>query len=162
MRWGHYWRHNISNWTANVSLGLALGLVPPIIGFFGLPLEVRHVTLVSGQVAVAAQTLGAQVWQQPALWWAAGGIAITGLVNVGVSFYLAFRLALTAQNVTGVNRKRIYAALGRRLLRQPWTFILPMPIRAPVLDPIDAQAVPDGEARPPASAGSAGSGMSRL
>lgn len=147
-RWGRYWRQNISNWTANVSLGLALGLVPPIIGFFGVPMEVRHVTLVSGQIAVAAQTLGPDIWQHPALWWAAGGIAITGLVNVGVSFYLAFRLALTAQNVTGVDRRRLYAALGRRLLRQPWTFILPMPIRAPAVmsAPLEAQvadAAPD-------------------
>ena len=128
-RWGRYWGSHISGWAANVSLGLLLGLVPPIVGFFGLPVEVRHVTLVSGQIAVAAQQLGPAVWQDPALWWAAGGIAVTGLLDVGVSFYLAFRLALTAQNVAGVDRRRIYQAMGRRLLRDPRSFVLPVRIR---------------------------------
>ena len=130
-RWGRYWGSHISGWAANVSLGLLLGLVPPIVGFFGLPVEVRHVTLVSGQIAVAAQQLGPAVWQDPALWWAAGGIAVTGLLDVGVSFYLAFRLALTAQNVAGVDRRRIYQAMGRRLWRDPWSFVLPVRERPP-------------------------------
>ena len=130
-RWGRYWGHHISGWAANVSLGLLLGLVPPVVGFFGIPVEVRHVTLVSGQIAVAAQHLGPQVWHEPALWWAGGGIVITGLLDVGVSFYLAFRLALTAQNVTGVSRRRLYAALGRRLLRQPLSFVLPVRMDGP-------------------------------
>ena len=138
-RWGAYWREHVSGWTANVSLGLLLGLVPPIVGFFGLPVEVRHVTLVSGQIAVAAQHLGPPVWQDAALWWAAGGIVITGLLDVGVSFYLAFRLALTAQNVTGVDRRRLYTAMWRRLLRQPWSFVLPVRIRpAPQAGTADA------------------------
>lgn len=45
-------------------LGLLLGLVPPIVGFFGIPVEVRHVTLVSPD-AIAAQHLGPGVRQQP-------------------------------------------------------------------------------------------------
>ena len=128
-RWGHYWGTHISSWAANVSLGLLLGVMPPIVGFFGLPMEVRHVTLVSGQIAVAAQHLGPAVWQEPALWWAGGGIVVTGALDVGVSFYLAFRLALTAQNVAGVDRRRIYQAMGRRLLRDPRSFVLPVRIR---------------------------------
>ncbi len=133
-RWGRYWGENISGWTANVSLGLMLGLVPPIVGFFGVPVEVRHVTLVSGQIAVAAQHLGPSVWQTPALWWAAGGIVITGFLDLAVSFYLAFRLALTAQNVTGVDRRRLYAAMGRRALRQPLSFFLPVRVAPTVAD----------------------------
>jgi len=127
-RWGAYWGRNISEWTLNVSLGLLLGIVPPVLGFFGIPMEVRHVTLVSGQIAVAAQHLGPGIWQEPALWWAGGGIVITGLLDVGVSFYLAFRLALAAQNVTGVDRRRLYVAIARRAWREPWTFLLPVRI----------------------------------
>ncbi|MBH1963514.1 MAG: site-specific recombinase, partial [Comamonadaceae bacterium] len=52
-RWGRYWRTHVSSYTANISLGLMLGLVPPILIFFGIGFEVRHVTLVSGQVAAA-------------------------------------------------------------------------------------------------------------
>ncbi len=128
-RWGAYWRQHVSSWAANISLGLMLGLVPPVLGFFGLPFEVRHVTLVAGQVAAASHQLGAQVLHSPALWWAVAGIALTGLMNLSFSFYLAFRLALAAHNVAGVDRRRLYTALGRRLLRQPLSFVLPVRVR---------------------------------
>ncbi len=83
-------------------------------------------TLVAGQLAAAAHELGAGVLHSPAWWWAVAGMAACGLLNVAVSFTLAFRLALAAQNVHGVGRRRVYAALGRRLLRQPLAFVLPV------------------------------------
>ncbi len=138
-RWGAYWRDHISGWAANISLGLMLGLVPPVLGFFGIPFEVRHVTLVAGQVAAAVHELGARALQQPALAWALGGIAITGLRNLACSFTLAFRLALTAQNVPALDRRRLYAALARRALRQPLTFVLPLKVR-PLAEPAEPTA----------------------
>lgn len=125
-RWGAYWHSHISGYTANISLGLMLGLVPPIVAFFGVPFEVRHVTLVSGQIAAAAQQLGPGVLQLPAFWWAVGGIAVAGLMNLACSFTLAFRLALTAQGIGAIDRQRLYAALRRRLLRHPLSFVLPV------------------------------------
>ena len=144
-RWGLYWRNHVSSWTANISLGLMLGLVPPIVSFFGIPMEVRHVTLVAGQIAAAIHELGAGVLRQPALWWAVGGIAVTGLTNLAASFTLAFRLALTAQNVPAVARRRVSAARGGRLRRQPHSFLLPGGVRPP--------APPAPAAEPPADAG---------
>lgn len=137
-RWADYLRTHISGYAANISLGLMLGLVPPILGFFGIPFEVRHVTLVAGQIAAAMHQIGTDVWHSPALWWAAGGIAITGLVNVAVSFILAFRLALTAQNIGQLDRRRLYAALARRALRQPMSFVLPPRASAPSPPPPSA------------------------
>jgi site-specific recombinase len=43
------------------------------------------------------------------------GIAITAALNVGVSFYLAFLLALKAHIVRGVARRRIYQAIRHRI-----------------------------------------------
>ena len=91
----------------------------------------RHVTLVAGQIAAAIHELGAGVLRQPALWWAVGGIAVTGLTNLAASFTLAFRLALTAQNVPAVDRRRVYIALAWRALRRPWSFVLPLRVRRP-------------------------------
>jgi site-specific recombinase len=108
-------RHNISGLAANVSLGLMLGLVPAFAAFFGLGLEVRHVTLSTGQLAAAAASLGPELLQQGAFWWCVAGIAITAALNVGVSFYLAFLLALKAHNVSGVDRSRIYQAIRHRM-----------------------------------------------
>ena len=83
----------------------------------------------AGQVAAASHQLGAQVLHSPALWWAAAGIAITGLMNLACSFYLAFRLALAAHNVTGVDRRRPSTPLGRRRPRPPPPLLLPGRVR---------------------------------
>jgi site-specific recombinase len=124
-RWASFMRHNISGLAANVSLGLMLGLVPAFAGFFGLGLEVRHVTLSTGQLAAAAASLGTGILHQPAFWWCVGGLAVTGLLNVGVSFYFAFRLALRAHNISGVDRGRIRQAIRRRLRTRLLSFFWP-------------------------------------
>ena len=58
-------------------------------------------------------------------WLAVAGVVLVGPINVGVSFYLAFRLALRAHNVSGVDRARIYAALRQRLRHLPLSFFIP-------------------------------------
>ncbi|AVP56482.1 site-specific recombinase [Pulveribacter suum] len=124
-RWAHYLRENISGFAANVSLGFMLGLTPAFAGFFGLGLEVRHVTLSAGQAGAAAASLGWQAVHEPLFWWAMAMIPFNGALNVLVSFYLAFRVALRAHNVSGVDRSRIYRALRVRLARAPLSFFLP-------------------------------------
>ena len=124
-RWALFWRENISGFAANISLGLMLGLVPAITGFFGLGLEVRHVTLSSGQLGVAGATLGWQMVHDDAFWWAVAMLPFNGALNVLVSFYLAFRMALRAQNISGVERSRLYAAIRHRLRTRPLSFFKP-------------------------------------
>lgn len=124
-RWSRFLRNNISGLAANISLGLLLGLIPAFAAFFGLGLEVRHVTLSTGQVAAAAMALGTGVLTLPAFWLCLLALPLTGLLNVGVSFYFAFRLALRAHNVSGVNRRRIYTAILNRLRHAPLSFFWP-------------------------------------
>jgi len=124
-RWALYLREHISGFAANVSLGFMLGLAPAFAGFFGLALEVRHVTLSAGQAGAAAASLGWQAVHESAFWWAVAMIPFNGALNVLVSFYLAFRVALRAHNVSGVDRLRIYRALRARLARAPLSFFLP-------------------------------------
>jgi site-specific recombinase len=124
-RWAHFLRDNISSLAANVSLGFMLGLVPAFATFFGLGLEVRHVTLSAGQLAAACAAMGWSVLNSSAFWWCVAAIPLIGAMNLGVSFYLAFRLALQAHNVAGVDRVRIRAAILRRWRTQPMRFFWP-------------------------------------
>jgi site-specific recombinase len=124
-RWAHFMRRNISGLAASISLGFMLGLIPAFAAFFGLALEVRHVTLSTGQLAAAAASLGPALLTQSAFWWCVAGIALTGLLNVGVSFYFAFLLALRAHSVSGVDRGRIYQALRQRARTHLGTFFWP-------------------------------------
>ena len=125
-RWAGFMRTHISGLASNISLGFMLGLVPPVLGFVGLALDVRHVTLSAGQLAAAASAYGLEVLRMPALWWCAAAIPLIGTLNLGVSFYLAFRLALRARSVTRVDRARIRQAVLARLRRRPASFLLPV------------------------------------
>ena len=124
-RWSVYWRRNVSGFASNISLGLMLGMVPPILAFFALPLDIRHVTLASGQLAAAVGVLGLAIAATPAFWWCVGGIAATGLLNLAVSFFLAFRVALSSRGIRLDDRSRIHRAIRHRLLHRPGSFLLP-------------------------------------
>lgn len=130
-RWAGYWQANVSGFAGNISLGFMLGLVPAVAGFFGIHFDVRHVTLASGQLGAAIGALGLDLLRTPAFWLAVGGIAVTGVLNVTVSFLLAFRLALRSRNIRLSDRGRIYAAVRGRLRSRPFSFLWPTREAAP-------------------------------
>ena len=117
---------NIAGLTGNISLGFMLGMAPEIAVFFGLPLDVRHVTLSTGQATAAFAALGAESVLRLATVGTLVGILGIGVLNVLVSFGLAMFVAIRARNVRGPERNQFLAALASRLLKAPWTFILPM------------------------------------
>ena len=125
--WATFTRTHISGFASNISLGFMLGLIPAFTAFFGLGLEVRHVTLSAGQLGAACAALGWEVIREPALWWCVAALPLIGALNLGVSFYLAFRLALRAHNVTGVARAQISRVIGRRWREAPLSFFWPTP-----------------------------------
>ncbi len=124
-RWAAYWRANISGFASNISLGFMLGVIPVVALFFGLPIEVRHVTLSTGQLAAAVGAEGFALVGQSVFWWCVAGIAATGVLNLSVSFFLAFRVALRSRGIRLNDRSRIYRALRSRLWREPLSFVWP-------------------------------------
>ena len=124
-RWSTFMRENSSGFASNISLGFMLGLIPAFTGFFGFELEVRHVTLSAGQLAAAGAALGLDAFKQPLVWWCIATIPLIGALNLSVSFYCAFRLALQAHNVSGVDRTRIRAAIWARWRNAPGSFFIP-------------------------------------
>ncbi len=127
--WALFMRKNISGFAASVSLGMMLGLIPAIASFLGFGLELRHVTLSTGQIAAACASYGWDILQLPelrtALLWAVAGIFVIGPLNVGVSYYCAFRLALKAHNVSTGERASIRSAIWARLRSAPLSFLWP-------------------------------------
>ena len=124
-RWSAFMREHISGFASNISLGFMLGLIPAFTGFFGIELELRHVTLSTGQLAAAGASLGLEAFGHAALWWSMASIPLIGALNLGVSFYFAFRLALQAHNVSKFDRARIGSAIRARWRRHPLSFFIP-------------------------------------
>jgi len=118
-------RDNVAALGGNVSLGVLLGTTPVVAAFFGLPLEVRHVTLSTGQLAVAAAAHGMAIFREPAFWLAVAGIAVIGVLNLTVSFVLALTTAVRSTGVSAPSRRRLRRALLSRLVRHPRAFLLP-------------------------------------
>ena len=52
-------------------------------------------------------------------------IPLIGALNLGVSFYCAFGLALQAHNVSGVDRARIRRVIWARWRSNPRSFFVP-------------------------------------
>ena len=100
-------------------------IVPALLAFLGIPLDVRHVTLGTGQLAAAASTLGWDVLRQADFWWCVAGLVATGVLNLAVSFWLALKVALRSRGITLADRRTLYAAVRRRLWQAPRSFFLP-------------------------------------
>jgi site-specific recombinase len=116
---------NVAALGGNVSLGVLLGMVPVVAAFFGLPLEVRHVTLSTGQLALAAWSHGAGIFSLPAFWWAVAGIGAIGLMNLTVSFGLALGVAIRSTGRGAVSRRRLRRAVFSRVRAAPLDFLRP-------------------------------------
>ncbi|MGA9525745.1 MAG: gliding motility protein, partial [Myxococcaceae bacterium] len=80
-----------------VSLGVFLGMVPLASKLFGLPLDVRHVTLSTGGLTLAFKGLGLEGFVAAGGLWAILGIVTIGLLNFGVSFACALIVAVRAR-----------------------------------------------------------------
>jgi site-specific recombinase len=109
----------------SIALGFLLGLLPAFAKFFGLPLDVRHITLSTGSLTLAISSVGIDGVGLHAFVSAVVGIAIIGMLNFGVSFALALVVALRARDVGGGERKTLPGAVIRRFLRRPLEFFYP-------------------------------------
>lgn len=115
---------NVSGITGNVVLGCSLALIPFIGKVSGLPLDVRHVTLSSAGLAISAVSLGEKLIPFEVMMAVIGIVAI-GILNFGVSFYLALSVARYAQNLN----HRTFLSIRRRVVQlftwSPLAFFFP-------------------------------------
>jgi site-specific recombinase len=133
-RLGPKWAAVLANWVRHhapgsigfIVLGFLLGTVPIIFELFGIPLEVRHVTLAAASLGYAldgGHLYGQLHWHEMIL--ALSGIAIVGFLNIFTSFALSFLLAVRARNIGEAQSRRFLREVGRELLANPLAFLLP-------------------------------------
>jgi site-specific recombinase len=116
---------NVAAWSNSIVLGYLLGMIPMIARFFGVPLDVRHVTLNTGMLALAAAQFGLNAFRQSWLYYALAGVAVTFVLNLSVSFAIASIVALRAYNVPGREQVQILDFILRQFFRSPMEFIFP-------------------------------------
>lgn len=119
-------RHHAPGSAGYIVLGFLLGTVPILFELFGIPLEVRHVTLAAASLGYALDAswiYGKLQWRDAAL--AFSGIAVVGVLNIATSFVLSFLLAVRARNIGGAQSRRFLREVGIELLAHPLSFLLP-------------------------------------
>ncbi len=119
-----------AGWGTNVSLGLMLGMAPEVGRITGLPFDVRHVTLSSGVVSLAASGVDVNPllrW----LWLAIGGVGVMFVLNLSVSFACSLFSAARAYDLPARDLLGLLKGIGRRLLRTPLAFVRPPRATAP-------------------------------
>ncbi len=107
----------------NATLGLLLGMSSFFGKIFGLPIDIRHVTFAAGNIAMGV--LGGGLHNINYLFACLGGIALIGLINVFVSFSLAFYLALKARNLHFSDYPELTRTLWKHFWSNPLEFFLP-------------------------------------
>ncbi len=122
---------NMSGWATNISLGLMLGMTPVLGKFFGLPLDVRHVTLNSGILSLATSSLELPLVGTGLLTLAIAGVAVMFVLNLGVSFALSLLTAVRAYDLPRADLRELRRRLWLRLRTRPRDFFLP-PMRSAV------------------------------
>jgi len=109
-----------------IVLGFLLGTVPILVSLFGIPLEVRHVTLSAASVGYALDGLllyGGLTRHE--IVYSLLGILAIGVLNITTSFVLSFLLAVRARDVGKEKARTFLKEVGRELLANPGSFLLP-------------------------------------
>ena len=130
-----YVENNLGAIAGNVAFGFMLGFVGFFGQIFGLPLDIRHVTFSAANAAYGLVGLDFAVAPRTVLAVAAG-VALVGLTNLGVSFYLALNTAFKARRLRLATTPLFWRTLGRRFRAAPRSFFLP-PRRDDTATPAD-------------------------
>jgi site-specific recombinase len=122
----HWLKHHAAGSIGYIVLGFLLGAVPILFTLFGIPLEVRHVTLGAAGLAYAwdALRLGGALHRSDVIL-SFTGVLLVGVLNIFTSFVLSFLLAVRARDIGKTEARRFLKDVGLKLVSHPVTFLLP-------------------------------------
>jgi len=107
----------------NITLGFLLAFFPIIARFFGSNLEAKHITLSTGALSIALSSIPHSQLENGEVAFAFLGIICIGILNFGVSFFLALVVAQRARGVEAELMLKLAFAVKRRFLKSPVAFL---------------------------------------
>lgn len=109
---------------SNFWFGVFMGTTASIGYFLGLNLDIRHITFVSGNIAMGAY--GADFVLEPSIWfWCFTGLVVVGFVNFIVSFSLSLLLAFRSRNLKWTEIFPLNRAIWSYFKKHPMRFFFP-------------------------------------
>ena len=109
---------------ANFWFGVFMGSTASIGVFFGLNLDIRHITFASGNLALAiyGDNFEITTWM---LVLGIFGVAIIGLINFSVSFLLSLSLALRSRKIPWRELIHLFRSVWHYFKLRPMAFFFP-------------------------------------
>jgi site-specific recombinase len=115
---------NLGGIIGNISLGFMLGYAKMIGDFFGIPFDIRHITISTAYFAFGVDGLGNNVSTYDWIWTTIGVIGI-GFFNFLISFGLAFYVAIRSRNVPFSRLPTVGSYIAKYFKKHPQDFIYP-------------------------------------
>jgi site-specific recombinase len=122
----------------SVALGFMLGMAGLVGRFFGIPFDIRHITISAGNVSIGLYGLGFDAVPTGYLAAVLLGVIGIGFLNFLVSFSLAFYVAMRSRGLHLNDAPRLLRRLGRAFLDHPLDFFRP-PAAASGANPPDSR-----------------------
>ncbi len=119
-----YLKNNTGLLFGNFFLGIFLGTAPLLGKFFGLPIDVRHVTLSTGNFGLALQCIPGGI-PSDLLIIISISILLMGLINLFVSFGLAIYVAVRSRSLNVSLMKSLRSAIALYFRTSPAQFFMP-------------------------------------
>ncbi len=114
---------------SNFWFGIFMGSTVQIGHFLGLNLDIRHITFVSGNIAMAAY--GADFQLTLTTWfWCFMGLFFVGLMNFLVSFSLSLGLAFRSRNIPPSEIFALNKSVWKHFKKHPLQFFFPIKEKA--------------------------------
>jgi len=118
----HYLENNLGSLIGNISLGFFLGMAGFFGKTFGLPFDIRHITISAANAAIGFFGLDHQVSAKE-IWYTLIGVLSIGFLNFAVSFGLAFIVAVKSRGIRLRNYPEFAGILWRYIKRFPRDFV---------------------------------------
>lgn len=124
-RIAHYIEQNAGAIIGNIALGFMLGMSGLVANIFGIPFDIRHITISAGNVAIGIYGLGIRNIDPYYLLTVFAGVLAIGFLNFLVSFSLAFIVAVKSRGVRLKDYPEFIGILWRYFKKKPLDFIRP-------------------------------------
>jgi site-specific recombinase len=118
----HYIENNLGALIGNIALGFFLGMAGFFGKIFGIPFDIRHITISAANTAIGFFGLDNAVSAKE-IWYTLIGVFSIGFLNFAVSFGLAFFVAVKSRGIHLRDYPEFLGILGRYLKKYPRDFI---------------------------------------
>lgn len=118
----HYLENNLGALIGNIALGFFLGMAGFFGKIFGIPFDIRHITISAANTAIGFFGLNHAVSAKE-LWYTITGVGLIGFLNFTVSFSLAFYVAVKSRGIHLREYPEFLNILWRYIKRFPRDFV---------------------------------------